>query len=501
MIEVDELKMPEIRVVDDDFEIEFGIEITIKADERDGRDSLLHEIANKSSAVNEKLLLNNQKLDKLNAEIDRLTNKADGLDYMVAVASGILAGIVDSLWVGEFSMERGKAWSNKNVNEFVMKAAKSQGYEGDRLTGAIEHLENKFKIPSDNLWSGKDVGISARSHHLDDLAHHPTPIGLFFSIITQFTRKGYFQNKDGDFIPITIDENGEGLIGHNFPSKIFAGTLNWFFHLVSDMSGSKKTAGAGMGIPGPIVSVLKELSTLPGVNKTGLPKKLHEVFVKQKFDLRSELAVGYEVGRQSIPIILNEVIVRAFYFIRRLTMEIKEKTSINEIDWRSTLPFKNRTIARMITISSGTFTVVDIVDAAIRGGIKSGGNSVIYAKEFLLRVNFVGVGRFAIAVSTDLSMGVKRNSLRNERMLIMSEQLHLKNAQVFYKQSEMWIAAEKTEDTINEAMLLMENTTVFFMNAMEDNFNSLEKIASHKDAIDEHDSEIIDEINDILKWG
>ncbi|WP_028560536.1 hypothetical protein [Paenibacillus pinihumi] len=92
-------------------------------------------------------------------------------------------------------MDRGKAWSNQITNDFVMKVVKAQGYEGNRLDGAIKFLEGKFHIPGDNIWKGKNVGISAKSHHLDDLAHHPTPIGLFFSILTQFTKTGYFRIK------------------------------------------------------------------------------------------------------------------------------------------------------------------------------------------------------------------------------------------------------------------------------------------------------------------
>jgi hypothetical protein len=121
---------------------------------------------------------------------------------MVAVGSGILTGIVDSLWVSEFKMERGKAWSNKLVNDCVMKAAKAKGYKGDRLDGAIKFLEDKFPIPSDNIWKGKDIGISTKSHHLDDLAHNPSLIGLFFSMLTQFTKTGYFQNSEGKILPI-----------------------------------------------------------------------------------------------------------------------------------------------------------------------------------------------------------------------------------------------------------------------------------------------------------
>jgi hypothetical protein len=496
------IKFPEMKIVDNDFGVDFEIELgsVMTGNNVDYIDLRERDITEGINEVNLNLSSNNKRLDELNMEIDRLTNSSDGIDYMVAVGSGILAGIVDSLWVGEFKMERGKAWSNKSVNDFVMKVAKAKGYEGERLDGAIRFLEDKFPIPSDNIWKGQDVGISAKSHHLDDLAHHPTPIGLFFSILTQFTKIGYFQNSEGQFIPITIDENGS-LIGNNIPSKIFAGTVNWFFHLVSDMSGSNKTAGVGMGIPGPIVSLLKEVSMIPGLNKTGLAKKMKETFVKEKFDLRSELAVGYELGRQAIPVVMNEVIVRAFYFIRRLLVEIKEKRNFKEIEWKKTLPWKNRTIVRMLTIATGTFTLIDLGDAAIRGGLKSGGNPAMFAKEFILRVNFVGVGRFAIAVATDVTMGMKRDKLRNERIAIFSQQLHLMNAKVYYMQADAWIAAEATEKTINEAAEMMEQATIISIKAWEANRQSMHNIGNYRHGIEKHNSGLIEDISDILTWG
>jgi hypothetical protein len=492
-------KLAEFKLVDNDLEVEFEIlPSTYNLENNDSRKII---IADGLNEVNEILSSNQRKLDDLNRDIDRLTNDADGLDYMVAVSSGILAGIVDSLWVGEFKFERGKAWSNKTVNDFVMKIAKAKGHEGDRLEGAIKFLEDKFRIPSDNIWKGKNAGISARSHHLDDLAHHPTPIGLFSSILTQFTRTGYFHNSKGQFLSISIDENGEGLIGNDIPNKIFAGTVNWFFHLVSDMSGSNKTAGIGMGIPGPIVSLLKELSMVPGLNKTELAKQIKMIFSKERFDLRSGLTVGNEVIRQAVPVILNEVIVRTFYFIRRLVQEIKEKQSFSKIEWKNTLPWKNRTIVRMLTIATGTFTFVDLADAAIRGAVKSAGNSVAFAKEFILHVNFVGVGRFAFAVGTDVAMGIKRDKLRNERMIVFSEQLHLMNAKVFYLQADVWIAAEKTEKAINEAVARMETTTTIFISDLKAKQQSIENIGRYAQHIEEHNPGLIEDINDILKFG
>ena len=71
--------------------------------------------------------------------------------------------------------------------------------------------------------------------------------------------------------------------------------------------------------------------------------------------------------------------------------------------YTSVFPFRNRTIVRMITISTGTMEVIDLEDATIR----SGGNLGV----FVLRVNFVGVGRFAIACSADVMMGIKKERL------------------------------------------------------------------------------------------
>jgi len=481
------IESPKLKFIDNDLEIIFEAEIS-------GSD----EIAHGFDEVNERLSSNKAIIDALSKETELLTNSADWLDYTVAVGSGVLTGIVDSLWVGEFDFHRGKEWSNKAVNEVVMKIAKERGYQGDRLDGAIRFLEDQFPIPSDSIWKSKNLGISARGHHLDDMAHHPTPIGLLCSILTQFTKEGYFQNGEGEVFRVSIDENDGSLIGADIPHKIFAGTVNWFFHLVSDMSGSNKTAGVGMGIPGPIVALLKELSAIPGMNRTGLAKELKEIFVKERFDLRSEMAVSHELARQAVPVMMNEVIVRVFYFISRLLIEIKEKKSFEKIEWKKTLPWKNRTITRMLTIATGTFTLVDLADAGVRSYIKSGCTGVD-PKEFLLRVNFVGVGRFAIAVATDVSMGIKRESLRNERMALFSEQLHLMNAKVYYLQADAWSAAETTEKTLDQAVVMMEQSAVIFVESWQANRISLKQIGMYRNGMAQHNPGLIEEIINDLK--
>lgn len=169
-----------------------------------------------------------------------------------------------------------------------------------------------------------------------------------------------------------------------------------------------------------------------------------------KLDFRTEMAFTYELKRQSIPIMINEILVRAIFFIRRFWMELKTKGEISSINWRNIIPYKNRTLTRMLTISVGTFTATDIADAAIRGAKNSGGNGAVFLSQFILRINFVGIGRFAIAIGSDVKMGIERNNLRDERIKLLNEELNLMNAKTFYLQAGVWVQVQELDLLITE---------------------------------------------------
>lgn len=510
---------PELKVATKDFEVEFDFEL-LEQQPGSTIDSRLNVINEKKKKVEEKIESNNDRLAELNKEIHKLTNHADGLDYMVAVGSGFIAALIDSFWVGDFSLERGREWGSEKVNKFVMKIAKSQGYEGDDLKGAISSLEKKFGLASDSNTSEFGGGLQ---HHLRDFAHHPTIVGLIFSLLTQFTGKSYGTDTAGNFL--VVDVGSDKFIGKDLPQKIIFGVIFWFFHMVSDVAGSSNNPGEGTGLPGPLVSLMKELSVLPifknmKVGDTEFSKWISKLFngtllgerdengkmVEFRFDLRAEIGVAYELGRQTVPVIVNECLVRGFYFIRRFLGEVKEKNihSVKElgvIDFKKVLPFNNRTIIRMLTISTGTFTALDLGDATIRSAVKSKGESAVFLKEFLLKVNFVGVGRFAIAVGTDTYMEMKKHHVRNERMKLLSEQLHYLNANVYYTQAAMWVSAENTEKTINDALHQMEQTTLYYIDTFERNKQSMRNIGTFKQSIEQNNPGLIEEMLDVIRWG
>ena len=485
------------------------------------------DIYNGIAEVDERLAIINQKVEELNIDIDRLTNHADGVDYTIAVASGIIAGAIDIFYVGEFSLDRGKEWSNDKLNKFVMNIAEKKGFDSktyrgkDPLEGAIRHLE-QFGAPSDSVTPQFGGG---KQHHLRDFAHHPTPVGLTFSLLTQFTGMAYGTNTVGSFQVIPVED--KSLIGKNFPEKITFGLVNWFLHMASDMAGSSSNAGKGTGLPGPILSLVKELSSIPIFNNSKIVQELRINISKlfngtllaqkdengnimkgpdgkpltERFDLRAEMGVAHEIGRQAIPIVVNEALVRGFYFLRRLVQQLKEKDSFKDIEWKKTLPFKNRTIVRMMTIATGTFTTIDLADAGICAVMKSRGFNPATFGNFILRVNFVGIGSFAIAVTTDIGMGIKKSKIEKERMRLIGEELQLLNAKVFYKEADMWIAAENTYKSIEEVYTIMDKTTEEFVDTWNEIRECSETRKEYIDRIKKNDNDFAQELSELLEWG
>ena len=85
------------------------------------------------------------KIEALNEEIERLTNHADNFDYLLAVASGALTGLLDIFFVGELNLKKAKVNTHKQFNKFIEWYAESKGYKGKgRLEGAIAFLEKKY---------------------------------------------------------------------------------------------------------------------------------------------------------------------------------------------------------------------------------------------------------------------------------------------------------------------------------------------------------------------
>ena len=119
----------------------------------------------------------------------------------------------------------------------------------------------------------------------------------------------------------------------------------------------------------------------------------------------------------------------------------------------------------------------------------------------LLRVNFVGVGRLAIAVTSDVGMGISRSVKRSQRIKLQEEQILLLGAKVYYKQAGMWIAAENTGETLEEAYNMMEKTTEIFARSVDDVKDSLNNIGEMVPAIEEKNRDLLMILRIFLSGG
>lgn len=350
------------------------------------------------------------------------TNAAHRVDYLLAAGCGLIAGAIDSLWVGKFDFDRAREWGSERINDFVVAVAKMDpGYRGDDIESAIRFLEKKYPFVGDRATSEFGGG---RQHHLRDFSHHMSLGGLAFSLLTQFTGKVYGTDQHGAFMAVPVAE--EDLIGKTIEEKLMLGIVLWFYHMVSDMAGSSGSPGKGTGIPGPILSFMKQLSALPlfkdaRLDETSFRKTLSKLFngtllktvdedgkkIYRRFDLRAELGIAHEFARQSVPVLINECLVCVCYAARRLyekcaNGEVQDFTSLLNSDIDMLLPHGSPLGTRMVTIATGMFSLTDMADglihALMHGEWKINPKTV---SDFLLHVNVVGVIRFVFAVHTD----------------------------------------------------------------------------------------------------
>jgi hypothetical protein len=211
------------------------------------------------------------------------------------------------------------------------------------------------------------------------------------------------------------------------PSKFFCAFVNWFGHLISDMTGSSGSKGRGTGIPSPLWTWTNDVIAI---------KRKLNISISEFNDSINELALnlytkGYDSRfqtTQAIPVLINEMLVRFIYLTRRLIKyfrEIdKEKYSLS-LMWKKCEPFSNPTVKRMLTVAHGTFCILDISDATIHGFVKSVGGFNL--TEFFMRFNIAGIGRFTISLYGEVKREIKINKIEKEAMFASKEKVLIEN--------------------------------------------------------------------------
>lgn len=135
--------------------------------------------------------------------MDVYKNQMSKWDYIIPIASGAMTAALEIFWVKDISLQDAHTWGAKKTEDFVIKVAQSKKTGVKDLAGAVSALEEMYPISADKLTN--DFGEGAY-HHLRDYSHHPTVVGLLFSVVSQFSGKGYSTDTSGKFIIKDIPE-------------------------------------------------------------------------------------------------------------------------------------------------------------------------------------------------------------------------------------------------------------------------------------------------------
>lgn len=361
-------------------------------------------------------------------------DKCDKYDYLIAVACGAIGGIVDIFLVGAPGDSVLGKWTDEQIDNAVKGFAKISGWspkseKADSVASAIGFLEKKFKVNYDQRHSA-DVNnlfnMSTKNHHMMSLAHSPDVIGLFFSILNQFTSTASFV-ANGQLV--TIKSETFELQGGNFVAKLFCGIANWFGHVMSDIagsSGSRGNGGRGAGVVMPfyeLFSFCKFGQFNVGKDKQDLATIATRAF-QEGYDFRFGLATA-------IPVIITDLSIRLVWSLRRYFQYGKPL--------KECIPTQQHSDLRvMLIFGNGTLCVMDGIDA----GVRSGGNFLA----FFMRLNLIAWFRFVtlvlkevcirLGIAAPLQAYLDAYRRINEALLVYLKELEKIDIEAFKKETE-----------------------------------------------------------------
>lgn len=384
-------------------------------------------------------------------------DKCDKYDYLVAVACGAIGGIIDIFLVGAPGESALGQWTDEQVDNAVKGFAKMTGWNptdanSNNTASAIGFLERKFKVNYDQRHNS-DVGnlfnMAPKNHHMMSLAHSPDIVGLFFSVLNQFTSTSSFIS-NGQII--TISSETSELQGSNFIAKLFCGVANWFGHIMSDIAGSsggRGNGGRGTGVVVPFYELFqfcKFGNFNVGKDKQDLATIATRAF-QEGYDLRFGLATA-------IPVIITELSIRLIWALRQ---HFQYGKPVKEC-----IPTQKHSDLRvMLLIGNGVLCVMDAMDA----GICSGGNFL----QFFLRLNLVAWLRFVVLVIKEICIrvgivgslqgAVEAYKRINEELALYLRELEKIDFELFKKETEEYnklvalFESAESDEELNKMLL------------------------------------------------
>ena len=318
----------------------------------------------------------------------------DTSDYLISVACGAIAGLVDIFFVGMPGESTLGTWTDLQVDTAVKKFASLSGWnpkpeKADSVASAIGWLEKNYRVNYDQRHTA-DVGnlfpMNTKNHHIKSLSHAPDIVGLFFSVLNQFTSTSAFIS--GGQLIMLQTETYE-LQGGNFTAKLFCGVANWFGHVMSDIagsSGSRGNGGRGSGLAIPFFELF-QMCTF-GEFQVGKDRQDFATLAIRAFQEGYDARFGLAMA---IPVLICDLSIRLLWMVKR---RFYLKMPVNEC-----IPTSRHSDLRvMLLFGNGTLCIMDGADAAIR----SDGNWLL----FFMRMNIIAWARFLTLVLKEICIRV-----------------------------------------------------------------------------------------------
>ncbi|NLN84381.1 MAG: hypothetical protein GX138_08570 [Firmicutes bacterium] len=325
--------------------------------------------------------------------------------------------------------------------------AKSLGYserQNESLFAPFNFLEERYALEQNTLYNSIMAAIQQNNLDFSELSRQPNLLGLFFSILDQFSD---FKNSDVATIRFNSEIEQEpqnfyrsnanrGLsrlcmspicIGDNVFSKALFGFTNWLIYFVSvgasgeevwgkdihstinsrSQGASSPTNAWGKDIPLPIKKWANGVSSLIDeyqVPPAELTEKLNQLVLKiyqRKYE-------DYFQFQNAIPVYVNDINIMLIYAINRAckdlaTKEWNDDTPTIQIDEAAV--FNSPEVKRMLTVAHTAFLTTDLIN--VRKKAKEQGEKVV-PFDLMFQINVISLGRFGFALYEEGSQLVNK---------------------------------------------------------------------------------------------
>lgn len=281
----------------------------------------------------EELETNSAEIRRLHAEYDAI-HKLDQLDVAIAAGAGLLAAAIDILLIG-LPKKTPSGTEAGPLSNFIR-----DHIENSLSPEQIRQLEKASKVPydapiNDGFTTTRVEGLFPGMHRLYSLGHDPL-LGLVVGVSDILTGR-----------MTTIDKNGKVVVqvieryAHLQKTDIVQALITQILHFFSDV-----TTPAGLPAPGMALFSLMQFGKI-GEEEATIAEIVQGMYYE-----------GYDFIQfcaQSIPVAVNEIVVRLAYALRK----IKDGVPIKEAIPFSTDREKYPKLGTMLFISHSIATAAN----------------------------------------------------------------------------------------------------------------------------------------------